>query len=171
MRWTTALVTVAATAIPLSVALADVPPPPDYVESCTVAKVQQAGQECVSCGDSYHAKPKACAGRLASQGYTEQCRTAGASTWDEIWCRPAAADAPDQPPPNSDPALVAADPGPFATPPELQPGPSPDPEPLPLPPAKSGSCGACAIGTEGSTWPALLLLVALASASLARRRR
>jgi|GEM_PF-3301152 len=68
-------------------ALADVPPPPGYVESCTVAKQKKAGEECVSCGAAYFREPDACKKMYAGQGYERRCRTRGASTWDEVWCR------------------------------------------------------------------------------------
>ncbi|TNF35875.1 MAG: hypothetical protein EP329_05805, partial [Deltaproteobacteria bacterium] len=70
-----------------SVAQADVPPPPGYVEQCTVAKQKKAGEECVSCGDAYFREPDACEKKLAPAGYEKRCRTRGASTWDEVWCR------------------------------------------------------------------------------------
>jgi len=36
----------------LPAARADVAPPPDYVEQCTLANHQAARTECVSCGDA-----------------------------------------------------------------------------------------------------------------------
>ncbi|MGB1015809.1 MAG: hypothetical protein ACPG4T_16855 [Nannocystaceae bacterium] len=71
-----------------SSASADVPPPPGYVEKCTVERQQKDDQVCVSCGDAYHGDRDACKNVYLQQGYTKACQTAGASVWTEIWCRP-----------------------------------------------------------------------------------
>jgi hypothetical protein len=72
---------------------ADIAPPPGYKESCRIPKVRQPGEECVSCGDAYHGDVEACKRKLEPEGYAYRCQTQGASTWDEVWCRPAGADA------------------------------------------------------------------------------
>jgi hypothetical protein len=67
----------------IGAALADVPPEPGYVEMCTVERACDArGGE--SCG-AWHGDPDACKG-LGARGLTFVCRTAGASTWSEVWC-------------------------------------------------------------------------------------
>ncbi len=69
-----------------SIASADLPPPPGYVEKCTVAKQQKESTSCVLCGDAYFREPDACANRYLEKGYTKACQTRGASTWEEVWC-------------------------------------------------------------------------------------
>lgn len=169
-----------------SAADADVVPPPDFVESCTLNKVQQAGEQCVVCRDAYHAEPNACRDRLAGEGYLSRCRTAGASVWTEIWCRTPVPDPPDEP-----------GPGPFAEPPPPRDAP-PDPQAntvaSPAPPAetlgdepsvvavaapapavtappKSGSCGACGVRSSRATWISALLAAGLGALLWRARRR
>ncbi len=67
-------------------ALADVPPPPDYVESCTVAKQESATTECLACAAYYGATTR-CQTMLASYCYSKVCNTRGASAWTEVHCR------------------------------------------------------------------------------------
>ena len=67
-------------------ALADIPPPPDYIETCTIDQ-QCGGRPGVACGDAYHGDRDACERQYASQGYSKACQTAGASTWTEVWCQ------------------------------------------------------------------------------------
>ena len=81
------LLMLCAVAAPLS-ASADLAPPPGYKEKCTVKKQQKPGETCTACTDAYHRKPDACADKLAKEGYTRRCKTRGASTWTEVWCRP-----------------------------------------------------------------------------------
>lgn len=65
---------------------ADVPPPSDYVESCTVAKQQTAGKQCVSC-NAWHGERDKCEKSLGTKGYEHVCKGWGASSWDEVWCK------------------------------------------------------------------------------------
>ena len=65
---------------------ADVAPPPDYVEDCTIENEQGTGETCISC-NTYHGEPDACSDEWGSQGYEHRCNTAGASVWDEVWCK------------------------------------------------------------------------------------
>ncbi len=150
-----------------SPAHADVAPPPDYVEQCTVTNHQGPRSECVKCGDAYHGEPEACSSRYAAAGYTRSCRTGGASTWDEVWCRPMASESNPTPPPTS---TSATPPDPFPANP--QPGPRPtDPNEIAGPqPTKSGSCGACTVGSRTGTALTGLALLGLALAALGRRR-
>lgn len=85
-----------------SVALADVAPPSDYVEQCTVAKKQTAGKECEACKNDYRSfqadTQDPCKFQYEPGGYTKICQSRGASVWTEVWCRDvavAAADAGD----------------------------------------------------------------------------
>ena len=160
-------------------ARADVPPPEGYVEQCTVEKLAP-GQECVLCGDSYYKTPDACAAKLEPSGYAKACRTRGASTWKEVWCKkgkgaavpsasaassaaPVASVAEPAPTPSSDVAAPAASTAPVAD----DAGKS-----LPENAPKRG-CGACRVGAaDGATgvfgFGAALGLLGL---SWARRQR
>jgi hypothetical protein len=80
----------AASALP---ARADVPPPPDYVENCTVAKQQTATTECLECRAYYGASSR-CQTMLAPYCFTKICKTYGASVWSDILCRTKGATAP-----------------------------------------------------------------------------
>lgn len=73
-----------------SLARADLPPPPGYVESCTVEKQQGAGESCLACGDAYHGDVDACQRQHAGDGFARRCRTSGASVWTEVWCKKSA---------------------------------------------------------------------------------
>jgi hypothetical protein len=66
-------------------ASADVAPPRDYVEKCTLEAYKKAGADCRVCGASFQGR-EACT-KLVSQGYHQRCRSHGASVWREVWCR------------------------------------------------------------------------------------
>lgn len=83
----------AASALP---ARADVPPPPDYVENCTVAKQQTATTECLECR-AYHGASSRCQTMLAPYCFTKICKTYGASVWSDVLCRTKDAAAPAVP--------------------------------------------------------------------------
>src|SRR5262245_4424516 len=68
-------------------ALADMPPPEGYVETCSAAQRQTPGTECYSCG-SYHGSMDKCPKLLGTNGFTKACQSYGASVWSEVWCRP-----------------------------------------------------------------------------------
>ena len=87
LRYSPLLVAVVALGF-CSIATADIPPPPDYVERCTIKKQQKPGEVCVLCSDAYFRKPDACKDRYEPLGYGKRCRTRGASTWSEVWCGP-----------------------------------------------------------------------------------
>jgi len=139
-----------------SLARADVPPSPDYVERCTVAKEQGPGTECINCGDAYHSDRDACERKYGGD-YSRRCKTSGASVWNEVWCRPAAAPAPAPAPA-----------------PEVAPPPAPDAGKgaAPSPAASTTGGGNCSLvagdadGLAGAGW-----LLALAGLGLARSRR
>ena len=67
--------------------VADIAPPPGYVEQCAISRVQKEGQSCTTCR-GWYGGPGECSKSLAPKGYTFNCRTAGASVWIEIWCKP-----------------------------------------------------------------------------------
>ncbi len=75
----------------LPTAWADVPPPSDYVEECTVAKKQVSGMACVACQNDYRSfatdAGDPCQTQYAGQGYAKLCKSWGASVWTEVWCR------------------------------------------------------------------------------------
>ena len=68
-------------------AWADLPPDPDYVEQCTIERQQREGELCESCG-TYHGEPDKCATQYDGTAFARRCKSAGASVWDEVWCRP-----------------------------------------------------------------------------------
>lgn len=119
------LVLVLAVSLPAS---ADVPPPPGYVETCTVERQQKPGEECRECR-AWHGERDACEKTLGKDGFERRCSTAGASVWTELWCRNA--DAPAAPPkpaePPAPPAPPAPDGGATTPPPEpVETGTGPD---------------------------------------------
>ncbi len=69
----------------VSMAYADVAPPPDYTEQCTVAKQQQDGMTCKSC--SAGVSDNKCKSEWEPKGYKKACKTWGATVWKEIWCK------------------------------------------------------------------------------------
>lgn len=69
-------------------ALADIPPPPGYEETCTVELACPSAQG-VTCGASFDDRD-ACERDWGEKGYRKACQTRGASTWTEIWCSTAA---------------------------------------------------------------------------------
>ena len=71
-------------------AVADTPPPQESVETCTLEKQQQSGEECLMCGASV-GDPAKCLKRLAQRGYQRRCRGSGEPVWLEMWCRPLSA--------------------------------------------------------------------------------
>lgn len=77
-------------------AWADIPPPEDYVEMCTLDIQSENGAECIECGADFQVNT--CADMHAAAGYTQSCQTWGGSAWTEIWCRPGAEIAGSEPP-------------------------------------------------------------------------
>ncbi|PKN54658.1 MAG: hypothetical protein CVU56_25375 [Deltaproteobacteria bacterium HGW-Deltaproteobacteria-14] len=113
-----------------SPALADVPPPPGYVEQCTVDKQQQEGEECVACG-TYHGERDKCEKLYGEAGYGKRCSTGGASVWTEVWCRKQGTGKPVGPAPGEEVVPTPAEPTP--APPEPPPTPAEPPAPTPVP--------------------------------------
>lgn len=69
-------------------ARADIPPPPGYVETCTVER-QCPNDEVDFCYASFRTRD-ACSQSHQNDGFKLACKTRGASVWRELWCRPAA---------------------------------------------------------------------------------
>lgn len=105
-----------------SLVRADVAPPSDYVEKCTVARQQKPGEHCEArrawhqdywgCGEDkanlprdkeacgkYSRSPQklCCKGWLAA-GWKHRCKSRGASVFKMVWCRPRVAGDPPKPP-------------------------------------------------------------------------
>lgn len=151
---------------------ADVAPPPNYVESCTVAQQSGPGLDCRECG-TYYAEHDKCEKTLGTQGFSKRCRSRGASVWTEVWCRSAQA-APPQPDPDphpSDPNYAKPPPGPAAIATDPAPVVASDPaqQPAPMPP-RSG-CGSCSVGRSAFGVSALLAAAMGAVLLIGRRRR
>jgi MYXO-CTERM domain-containing protein len=136
-------------------AQADVPPPPGFVETCTVAQQQTGGARCEECRASFQ-DASACATRFASTQMQQRCKTSGASVWTEVWCE----------------TRVATDP--------TAPAPAPTPAPAPeAPPATSvsaeqadaSSCAVASPGASRASGLALFGLVAALGVALRRRAR
>lgn len=134
-----------------SVATADVPPSPGYVETCTVANESGPGRECRSC-DTYHGNPPDyCQGLIGTGGFTRACRTSGASVWSEVWCK---GDAPPAPAPEPAPISATA-----ATPAAEN--------------TEDDGCSVAngAVGTNAALWMALAAWLVSRAPSASRRRR
>lgn len=138
-------------------ALADLAPPPGYVEKCTVENHQKDGKTCTSCAADFKNRDR-CESELGPKGYTRACRTRGASVWSEVWClegKPA--------PAPTEPAPTPAEPAPA---PEQR-APTPEVKAADVQPKRDGKCGAGGLGTA---LPLALALGSLALTARARRR-
>ena len=80
------MILVAAALFLPSLVMADIPPPAGYVESCTTQKACAKGDEADTCG-AYYGDSQACNRKHEGDGFRFSCRTNGASTWGEVWCR------------------------------------------------------------------------------------
>ena len=134
---------VALVSIPLA-ARADLAPEPGYVETCTLANHAKADNECVECS-TYHGEYDKCVKQFEPKGYTQACRTSGASVWSEIWCK--------------------AKPGAAATTPEPTPAGGDKPAPADKVAAKTSNCA----GGEAGGLLSLMLGVAMVGARARRR--
>lgn len=66
---------------------ADIPPPPGYIEQCTIEKQCKKNEEGDACR-AWHGDRDGCKKRHASDGFVFKCQTRGASVWTEVYCRP-----------------------------------------------------------------------------------
>ena len=82
-----------------SIAYADVPPPPGYVEQCSIVKQKKDGEDCQTSRPYYGDRNRG-QREWGTKGYTRRCRTNGASVWMEIWCKTADAPPPAAKPPS-----------------------------------------------------------------------
>ena len=89
------------------VARADIPPAPGYVEQCAVEYAQQPNERCEMCGAD-HTDSAACERKYAGTKSARRCQTAGASVWQELWCRPLEAGEAPSPAPQSLPGRGCA---------------------------------------------------------------
>jgi hypothetical protein len=74
-------------------ALADMPPPDGYVETCTIARQQTSKTECLECMDM-HDQTERCTNLLAPYCYVKVCKTWGSTSFTEVLCRTKDASAP-----------------------------------------------------------------------------
>jgi hypothetical protein len=102
-------------------ALADVPPPEGYVETCTVDKQATATTECLSCRVYYGATTR-CQTMLEPFCHSKVCRSYGSSGWNEIFCRSKNASAPVVPQAIINALPLATDPAPSVPNPGACPG-------------------------------------------------
>jgi hypothetical protein len=119
-------------------ALADLPPPTGYVETCTSKGYVAAGAECFSCAGGR--TTNRCSVLLAPYCYSTVCHTYGGTFFTEIWCRAQDPLAPAVPAEISAQLMQygtsTADPGDAAPPAYTC---LPLPEPLPTPPVDAGT--------------------------------
>jgi hypothetical protein len=87
------IVALSATLAASRLARADVPPPPNYVETCTLA--QQCPDGGTTCSGHDESSVE-CAKSAAAQGKEERCRSWGASSGVTVYCPPGS-----KPPPPS----------------------------------------------------------------------
>jgi MYXO-CTERM domain-containing protein len=90
---TTSILTLLTVALGAAPALADIPPPSTYVETCTIAQQQTATSECLTCS-AYYGDSTRCSKLLNTYCYHSLCKTWGASAWSEVLCRTKTANAP-----------------------------------------------------------------------------
>jgi hypothetical protein len=177
-RWQVAILSCAPLVVLSGAVRADVAPPPDYKESCTLRAYLGRGEDCEECR-AWHGDVAACERTLGPRGMERRCRTRGASSWNEIWCVSRAAPHPPPPPPPPPPP-TSDDPPPdpdstqrFAQPPpDSNRSPSQARDPYIPPPPPPRGCGGCALGSrQGTVALALLTFGALVATFLRRRKR
>lgn len=69
-----------------TLALADVPPEPGYVEKCTIEKQCKKNEEGDECR-AWHGDRDVCTRKHEADGFQFKCRSRGASVWSEVFCR------------------------------------------------------------------------------------
>lgn len=142
-----------------SIARADLAPPPGYDEPCTVEKVQKEGQDCKLC-KTYYGNPTDHCSKEVGEGYSQSCRTNGASVWSEVWCKPAGTVAPSPSP------TPSSTPEPIATPTPS----SAAPDASTTRPSSGGGCALAPTGPVGAGSPWLYGLAVAALMAASRRR-
>jgi len=86
MKYALLVLLLIAGTVATEVAKADIPPPDDYVETCTIDKQTAPGLTCESCR-AWHGERDACDKTLGVQGFRKMCQAYGASAWSEVWCK------------------------------------------------------------------------------------
>ena len=178
-------------------ARADIAPPPGYVEQCTLAKQSKPQDECHACS-AFYGNAAHCSESLKSYGFTQRCRTGGASVWSEIWCRkkdsspavpasileqlgnasahPATTGAAPTDPSVPSASAVPAAPSALSAEPAAPTAAPPAPTqleatpPSPPPQRPSTGCGGCVTTHRSDSAAGPLALVALAGLACRRRR-
>lgn len=82
-----ACISIALVSSVVSVARADVPPPDDYVEKCTLANQRREGEHCIM-RNVHVMEPIGATLYLKEMGFCRRCNTYGATVRGEIDCRP-----------------------------------------------------------------------------------
>jgi len=147
---------------------------PGFVETCTLEQVQRAhpGETCVAC-DTYYAEATRCDTELSEGGYTQACRSRGASTWVQIGCRVGAAPSPAPSPAPAVTPTPSPAPAPVPARPTPTPAATPNNEPTPTPattPSNEPSSSRCSIGYATSVPWHTMLGVCVLVLVLVRRR-
>ena len=121
---------------------------PGYVEQCTLEKHSTAGLLCKACRAFYGARDR-CPKTLGAEGYTQKCRTGGASVWMEVWCKAEAAEVAPAPAAKAEAdggSSVAPTTAPGDAPLAAPPTPASNDTPVPAPPADGGAPAPAADG-------------------------
>lgn len=69
---------------------ADIPPPPGYIEQCTVEKQCKNTEEGDACFVADYHQPATCKKKHEKDGFVYKCQAGGGHSWTEIFCRPKA---------------------------------------------------------------------------------
>lgn len=120
-------------------AWADVPPPDDYVEACTVAKQETSSTECLAC-KAYYGATTRCQTMLEPYCFSKTCKSYGGSAWTEVFCRSKNASAPVVPQEVTDALPTATTPAPSV----------PNPGECPAPTTSTGTGTATATIATGT---------------------
>lgn len=129
-------------------AAADIPPPDDYVETCTLARYEAAGGDCLACPGGWDSD--GCADHPdVTEEHERCCSSWGASSNTEVWCAGGCPSVGEE---------------------EAEPEPEPEPEPEADAPTNApgadGGCG-CRVAASRSGLP--VALGALGLLALIRR--
>lgn len=89
---------------------ADLPPGPNEPECSVESATAEGKTDCTKC-DAYHGEPDKC-NSMATQGYTQSCRSSGASVWHEVWCKGQSAAPPAEAKPSGCGACATSSDGP-----------------------------------------------------------
>ena len=139
-------------------ALADLAPPDDYVENCTVETQQAAGETCVTCEVTFE-DFEACANTYEPQGYAKRCKTWGSSVYSEVFCKAGSVDG------------TGGNAGSAGSSPVSESGGTPGTGgSSTTPPSSPDDDGGCSISRQPTSGSALLLVLVGLACGLRRRR-